>query len=223
MRSSCPAAIRGTVLAQRAVQRIRAVDPQRWIMIGGNHYNSASALKDIQRIDDPHIVYTFHFYEPFPFTHQRAAWVEFLTALDAVTPYPGEVPGLAAFLEQHPQYRGELQNYLGKRMDIDLMRQFLQPAAGFPRRDWPAALLRRVWRHRPCPARAAPQLAPRFHLSAARARHWGSGVVLQGNELCPRALRRARRKRRAGQDRQRILSFPLIQPRVVKPPWVVLS
>ena len=118
-------------LAQRAVQRIRAVDPQRWIMIGGNHYNSAAALKDIQRIDDAHIVYTFHFYEPFAFTHQRAAWVEFLKAQDAVTPYPGEVPGLAAFLEQHPQYRGELQNYLGKPMDINMMSQFLQPAVEF--------------------------------------------------------------------------------------------
>lgn len=115
----------------RAVQRIRALDPQRWIMIGGNHYNSASTLKEIERIADPHILYTFHFYEPFFFTHQRAHWVEFLKALDGVTPYPGEVPGLAAFLEKYPQYRHEGEKYLGKRMDIDMMRSFLQPALDF--------------------------------------------------------------------------------------------
>ena len=118
-------------LAARAVQRIRAVDPQRRIMIGGNHYNSAPALKEIERIDDPHILYIFHFYEPFFFTHQRAAWVEFLKALDSVTPYPGEVPGLASFLERYPQYRQEGEKYLGKRMDIQMMRAFLQPALDF--------------------------------------------------------------------------------------------
>jgi endoglucanase len=118
-------------LAQRAVQRIRAVDPQRWIMIGGNWYNSAWKLKEIELLDDRHIVYTFHFYEPMPFTHQRARWVDFLRPLDEVTEYPGEVPGLDEFLVKNPQFKDNLQAYQGKRMDIDLLRYFLQPAL-----DW---------------------------------------------------------------------------------------
>ena len=118
-------------LAKRAVERIRAVDPTRWIMIGGNWYNSAWKLAEIDILPDPHIVYTFHFYEPMPFTHQRAPWVEFLRPLDRVTPYPGEVPGLAVFLEANPQYREELGKYLGKRMDKEMLRFYLQPAL-----DW---------------------------------------------------------------------------------------
>lgn len=118
-------------LAKRAVQRIRAVDAQRWIMIGGNHYNSAWTLKEIERVDDAHIVYTFHFYEPFPFTHQRAHWVDFLSAYNAVTDYPGELIGLEAFLEKHPEHRDAFAAHRGKRMDMDLMRYFLQPALDF--------------------------------------------------------------------------------------------
>jgi len=118
-------------LAHRAVERIRAVDPHRWIMIGGNWYNSAWKLKEIARVDDPHIVYTFHFYEPMPFTHQRAPWVDFLKAYGRVTEFPGDLPGLEEFLQSHPQYQEAFAAYRGKRMDEAMLRYFLQPAVDF--------------------------------------------------------------------------------------------
>ncbi|MEJ5314453.1 MULTISPECIES: glycoside hydrolase family 5 protein [Anaerolinea] len=118
-------------LALRAVRRIRAVDPERWIMIGGNQYNSAWTLKDLVRVDDPHIVYTFHFYEPMPFTHQKAYWVDFLKTFDTTTHYPGEIPGLDAFLARHPEYEAHFAAYRGKTMNLDMLRYFLQPAVDF--------------------------------------------------------------------------------------------
>jgi aryl-phospho-beta-D-glucosidase BglC (GH1 family) len=57
-------------MAQAAVRKLRAIDPTRTIIIGGNHFNSVNSLKNIALLDDPNIVYTFHFYEPFLFTHQ---------------------------------------------------------------------------------------------------------------------------------------------------------
>ncbi len=118
-------------LALRAVRRIRSVDPERWIMIGGNQYNSAWTLKDLVRVDDPHIVYTFHFYEPMPFTHQKAYWVDFLKEFDTTTHYPGEIPGLEAFLARHPDYEKHFAAYRGKTMNLDMLRYFLQPAVDF--------------------------------------------------------------------------------------------
>ena len=66
-----------------------------------------------------------------PFTHQRAPWVNFLHPLGQVTEYPGEIPGLDAYLEKNPQFKADFAPYLGKTMNLDMLRYFLQPAL-----DW---------------------------------------------------------------------------------------
>jgi endoglucanase len=118
-------------LAQKAVERIRKVDSSVWIMIGGNHYNSAWTLKEIRRINDPHIVYTFHDYEPMLFTHQRAPWVEFLKGFAPAVEYPASVPALKEYLDQNPQFAGELQKFITTPLDINYLRAMLQPAVDF--------------------------------------------------------------------------------------------
>jgi endoglucanase len=118
-------------LAGEAFRRIRAVDPARWVMIGGNNYNSAWTLKEITLIDDPRVAYTFHFYEPMPFTHQRAAWVPDLLALNAVTPYPGMAPGVEAFLAIQSEYRQSLEKFVVTPLDLEYLRANLQPALDF--------------------------------------------------------------------------------------------
>jgi len=118
-------------LAHRTIQRIRAIDPERWIMYGGNHYNAASELKNIALVDDPHIVYTFHFYHPMPFTHQRAYWVPELMALNAHPPYPGMVPGEKDFLPAPPEFADKLQRGETRPMDVNFVQDKLQPAVDF--------------------------------------------------------------------------------------------
>ena len=58
-------------LADRTVRAIRAKNPNRWIVVGSTCWNSAGTLSALKVWDDPKIVYTFHMYEPFEFTHQR--------------------------------------------------------------------------------------------------------------------------------------------------------
>lgn len=58
-------------LAESTINAIRKLNPVRKIMVGSASWNSASKLKDLQLYDDENVVYTFHFYEPFEFTHQR--------------------------------------------------------------------------------------------------------------------------------------------------------
>lgn len=62
-------------LAGKAVFAIRryASTP---IVIGGVRYNHASSVKLITMPDAENIVFNFHCYEPFSFTHQGANWVE---------------------------------------------------------------------------------------------------------------------------------------------------
>ncbi|MDB5140163.1 MAG: hypothetical protein JWR12_2079 [Mucilaginibacter sp.] len=61
--------------AYNIVTAIRKVDKQRTLIIGASNYNSIYELSRFVRLADENVIYTFHFYEPFLFTHQGAAWI----------------------------------------------------------------------------------------------------------------------------------------------------
>jgi endoglucanase len=55
---------------------IRATNPARNIVIGPADWNGMRALDDlVLPANDRHIIVTFHYYNPFQFTHQGAEWV----------------------------------------------------------------------------------------------------------------------------------------------------
>lgn len=118
-------------LAHRAHSEIREVDVDRRILVGGNQWNAARTLKEIDLFDDPQVSYTFHFYEPLPFTHQKAPWVEALKAFDTELVYPGDIPGLREALADRPQEFELLTRYVDYHMDKEFLREELQPALEF--------------------------------------------------------------------------------------------
>ncbi|MCL2809720.1 MAG: glycoside hydrolase family 5 protein [Treponema sp.] len=71
----------------RAIDAIRAHDQRKWIIVGGTDYNSVNKLSSIPNYQDPFLIYTFHFYDPFLFTHQGASWSPPLEHLSGV-PFP---------------------------------------------------------------------------------------------------------------------------------------
>ena len=118
-------------LVAQAVSGIRAIDPRRVIVLGGNHYNAPDQLKELQRPADENILYTFHYYAPIVFTHQKAPWVSATLEYDTTIDYPGECPGLDDFLARHPEHSGWLQNAVGVRLDRAVLAAALQPAIDF--------------------------------------------------------------------------------------------
>ena len=71
-----------------AIYAIRGIDANRKIIVGGTDYNSIGKLSALPRYTDPHLIYTFHFYDPHIFTHQGAAWGEPSMAALAGVPFP---------------------------------------------------------------------------------------------------------------------------------------
>ncbi|MBO5222346.1 MAG: cellulase family glycosylhydrolase [Clostridia bacterium] len=116
-------------LAEKTVQAIRAKNPRRVIILGGNYYNSPEALPGLKVFDDENIIYTFHVYQPQEFTHQRGVLNETNLYYNREMPYPCDD------VERYREYRrinGLYDPYKGvERIDVDYMRKYLTPAADF--------------------------------------------------------------------------------------------
>jgi endoglucanase len=86
--------------ANTLVRELRKEDPDRIFIIGGANYNGINELLDMGPllVDDGKIIYTFHFYEPYVFTHQGADWTKEKTYVTGF-PYPyqlSKMPDLPA-------------------------------------------------------------------------------------------------------------------------------
>jgi len=77
------------VLSTKTIAAIRAIDKTRVIIVGGNHYNSITAMKDLPNYNDANVVYNFHYYLPFVLTHQKGSWTHLKDLKTNVT-YPAK-------------------------------------------------------------------------------------------------------------------------------------
>jgi len=60
---------------KEAISIIRKTNPKRKIIVGPTDWNSIYKLNELEIPNDPNLVVTFHYYNPFQFTHQGAEWV----------------------------------------------------------------------------------------------------------------------------------------------------
>lgn len=116
-------------VAEKAVRAIRAKNNDRIIIIGGINYNNPGALAHIKLYDDENIIYTFHSYAPFEFTHQQGVLQAGPLFYNRKMPYPCDD------IERYRDYY-RCQNVNGMyenldRMDIEFLRQYLSPAFKF--------------------------------------------------------------------------------------------
>ena len=58
------------------MEAVRETNPTRDVIIGPVQWNAYDWVTTLDIPDDPHVIVTFHYYEPFSFTHQGAEWVE---------------------------------------------------------------------------------------------------------------------------------------------------
>jgi endoglucanase len=113
------------------VAAIRAIDPARTLMIGGNRNNDVNELANLAIIDDPGVVYTFHIYEPGMFTHQRSPWIPYLAQYPKPVTFPFSLEDHRDFFDAFdalglvpPLYRRENFGY-------DFLNDALEPARRF--------------------------------------------------------------------------------------------
>ncbi|MBN2315268.1 MAG: glycoside hydrolase family 5 protein [Sedimentisphaerales bacterium] len=75
-------------IQHQVVNAIRRIDQIHTIIVGPAGWNSYNHLKEMPFRADNNLIYTFHFYDPFLFTHQGASWTNpSMTSLAGV-PFP---------------------------------------------------------------------------------------------------------------------------------------
>jgi len=99
-------------LESATVRAIRQVDTKHTILASGAHYDSIGDLLTTEPIDDPNIIYTFHFYEPYAFTHQGATWGSIEWNYFKDIPYPATPSQIADRMKNIPGDFARYQLYL---------------------------------------------------------------------------------------------------------------
>jgi len=79
------------VILNRCVEVIRKLEPKRTIIMGSNRWQSFSTVKDLRVPEnDPNIMISFHYYEPFLLTHFQASWT-YISDIRVPVHYPGQL------------------------------------------------------------------------------------------------------------------------------------
>jgi aryl-phospho-beta-D-glucosidase BglC (GH1 family) len=88
-------------------EQIRAAAPQFTLIAAGAHYSGLEDLLRLEPIAFSNVIYTFHDYEPFPFTHQGATWTSPQVRSERNIPYPSTPEAVQPDLAQQPDLSGE--------------------------------------------------------------------------------------------------------------------
>lgn len=113
------------------VDAIRKAAPQNTIIAAGAHWSGLGDLLALEPLADTNVIYTFHDYEPFPFTHQGATWTSPQVRPERAIPYPSTPDNIAPKLDEEPNLSWQffLDNYGEDRWDAQRVENTIEFAA----------------------------------------------------------------------------------------------
>ncbi len=116
-------------LAERTLSSIRKLNPTRKVIIGSIGWNSIDKLKLLKLYDDENVIYTFHMYSPFGFTHQRGVLQSDTIYYNRDMPYPCDIERYRDFERVVYHTADPLPGYT--EMGRDYINDIMAPAAEF--------------------------------------------------------------------------------------------
>jgi endoglucanase len=113
------------------VSAIRRGAPLNTIIVTGERWGGIDGLLTLKPLAEGNLVYSFHWYEPFTFTHQGATWTDPIQAELSDIPYPSDPAAVerpAAALAD-PEARARVIRYGKEEWDAARVRAGLTRAA----------------------------------------------------------------------------------------------
>ena len=100
-----------------ALANVRASNPTRPVIIGGQNWSGVGSLATLPLPNDPYLVPTFHTYDPFNFTHQGATWV-------SPTPALGRTFGSTADFAELDRNLQAVQTYMARTGRVPFIGEY---------------------------------------------------------------------------------------------------
>ncbi len=117
----------------RLLAAIREAAPEHTLIATGALWSNMETLLALEPLDDTNIIYNFHFYEPFIFTHQGATWTWEGVLNLADLPYPSSPDAVAPVIERlrNEDQKGYVRQYGLERWNADKIDSMIARAAAW--------------------------------------------------------------------------------------------
>ena len=135
-------AAQNQTLMKRLAQAIRTAAPRHTVIVEGAQFSGVDDLAAMTPLPLDNLVYSFHFYEPFNFTHQGATWTWPMVARMKGLPYPSNPYAVAeaAARADDDELRGHIRAYGEARWNGEKIAARIQNVA-----DWAQRFGQPVW------------------------------------------------------------------------------
>ena len=110
--------------ASPLLKTIRTIAPNHTIIVGASDWNGINALTKFLPFQDSNIIYTFHFYDPFVFTHQGASWAGLQDVKNVPYPSGKSNPAVPASVKGS-WIEGAINNYKNDGTNDAILKQIL--------------------------------------------------------------------------------------------------
>ncbi|MEE4216231.1 MAG: glycoside hydrolase family 5 protein [Xanthomonadales bacterium] len=112
-------------LVAKAFAAIRELEPERTVVIGSNRWQGAETFDELVVPDDRRIILSYHFYEPFIFTHYKTSW-NFMKDYDGKVRYPGMSLSEEQFQALPDNLKQELERFAGKSFNKQALLELME-------------------------------------------------------------------------------------------------
>ena len=115
----------------KLIAAIREATTAHYIIAGGEGWNSIDGLLQLHPYTDSNVIYNFHFYDPFLFTHQGASWSGWQPTLEGRNiPYPSSPDVIAPLIvnSNSAALNDALYWYGMQRINIDSLDRWIKRA-----------------------------------------------------------------------------------------------
>jgi aryl-phospho-beta-D-glucosidase BglC (GH1 family) len=119
---------------EKCIKAIRRITANHYIIVGAEAWNSRYELMSNTPYSEANIVYNFHFYDPFLFTHQGATWTNWPAGEAARgVPFPANATVLDSLIgaTSFQDLKNALQDYKTQNYNFNSLVDWIKPVA-----DW---------------------------------------------------------------------------------------